>query len=84
MKEEKAKKLGQDLDARVRIGKKGITDGIVDEINRHLENEELVKIKVLRNNPILDIDKTADMLEERTIGEVVEKRGKTVLMLYEE
>lgn len=72
---------GQDIDARVRIGKKGITEGIIGEIDRNLDDEEIVKIKILRNSPAQDIDDIADILEERTIGEVAETRGKTILMV---
>ncbi len=84
MDEEKAKRVGQGLDANIRIGKKGLSEGLIDEIDRHLENEELVKVKVLRNNPIQDVDETAELLDNKTIGDLVEVRGKTVLLLYED
>ena len=84
MDKDEIKNIGMDLKAIVRIGKKGINDSMVEEINRLLEDKEIIKIKVLRNNPIQDIEETSDILEERTIGEVVEVRGKTILMYYEE
>ena len=84
MDKDEIRNIGMDLKAIVRIGKKGINDSMVDEINRLLEDKEIIKIKVLRNNPIQDIEETSDILEERTIGEVVEVRGKTILMYYEE
>lgn len=84
MDKDEIKNLGMDLKAIVRIGKKGINDSMVDEINRLLEDKEIIKIKVLRNNPIQDIEETSEILEDRTIGEVVEIRGKTILMYYEE
>ena len=84
MDEEKAKIIGQNLDPLVRIGKKGITEGIIEEINRHLDDRDLIKIKVLRNNPIQDIDQVGEKLEEVTIGKVMEIKGKTILLLNEE
>lgn len=84
MEKEEIRNIGMDLKAIVRIGKKGIDDSMVDEINRLLEDKEIIKIKVLRNNPIQDIEETSQILEEKTIGEVVEIRGKTILMYYEE
>lgn len=80
MDEEEAKRLGHDLDANVRIGKKGITTSIVEEIDRQLENDDLVKVKVLRNNPLQDIDETKKILEDLTQGRVIEIRGSTILL----
>jgi len=84
MDRDEIRNIGMDMKAIVRIGKKGINESMVDEINRLLEDKEIIKIKVLRNNPIQDIDETSQILEEKTIGEVVETRGKTILMYYEE
>ncbi|MFW5927948.1 MAG: YhbY family RNA-binding protein [Thermoplasmatota archaeon] len=84
MDKDEIKNVGMDLKAIVRIGKKGINDSMVEEINRLLEDKEIIKIKVLRNNPIQDIEETSKILEDKTIGEVVEIRGKTILMYYEE
>ncbi len=84
MDKDEIRNIGMDMKAIVRVGKKGINESMVDEINRLLEDKEIIKIKVLRNNPIQDIDETSEILEEKTIGEVVEIRGKTILMYYEE
>ncbi len=84
MDRKEAKIKGQDLEPLVRIGKKGIDENMIEEIERHLEDKELIKIKILRNNPIQDIGKIVDMLEEKTNGKVIEIRGKTVLVAAEE
>lgn len=81
---DKAKSLGQDIDPIVRIGKKGLTKGMITELDRHLENDDLIKIKVLRNNPIQDIEKLGSMIEEKTIGKVIEIKGNTILLLNKE
>lgn len=84
MKRKDVKNLGQELDSVVRIGKSGVSEGIIDEIDRQLDDKEIIKVKVLRNNPKQDIEKTVEELEERTIGECVEIRGKTVLLVDED
>ncbi|MGM0406172.1 MAG: YhbY family RNA-binding protein [Thermoplasmatota archaeon] len=84
MDRKKAKIKGQSLEPLVRIGKKGIDENMIEEIERHLEDKELIKIKILRNNPIQDIEKVVDMLEKKTSGKVIEIRGKTILVAAEE
>ena len=84
MDPKKAKIKGQDLEPLVRIGKNGIDKNMVEEIERHLEDKELIKIKILRNNPIQDIEKVVNILEEKTSGQVIEIRGKTILVAVEE
>jgi len=84
MDAKKAKIKGQEIDSTVRIGKKGIDENMVDEIERQLEDKELIKIKVLRNNPIQDIDEIVEILEENIRGKAVEVRGKTILLAANE
>ncbi len=81
---ERAKEKGQELQPTLHIGKKGITESLVEELDNQLENREIVKIKVLRNNPVQDVEEISQELEDRSIGELVETRGKTLLMYYEE
>lgn len=84
MELDEAKKLGQQIDSLVKIGKNGITDGIIHEVNRHLEDRDIVKIEALRNNPIRSIEKIASRLEDRSEGVLVETRGNTMLMVSED
>ncbi|MEF8874540.1 MAG: YhbY family RNA-binding protein [Candidatus Thermoplasmatota archaeon] len=84
MDKEKAKKMGQDLQPTLHIGKDGVTKSLLNELDKQLEKRELVKIKVNRNDPLQDVEKTAEELETSSIGELIEVRGKTILMLYEE
>ncbi|MFW6141546.1 MAG: YhbY family RNA-binding protein [Candidatus Saliniplasma sp.] len=84
MERKKARIRGQDLEPIVRVGKKGIDENMVLEIERHLEDKDLIKIKILRNNPIQDTDEIVDILEEKTSGKVIETRGRTVLLAAEE
>lgn len=84
MKVEEAKRLGQEMDSLVQIGKKGITEGMIEEVNRHFEDRDLVKIRSLRNNPVQSVDEVASKLEDKTDGTVVETRGNTILMICED
>ena len=40
------RKLGQELDALVFIGKNDVTDNVVEELDRALKTKELVKVKI--------------------------------------
>ncbi len=81
---EKAKKEGQDLKATLHIGKEGITESLIDELDKQMEKRGLVKIQVNRNDPRQNTEETAEELEKLSIGELVEVRGKTVLMFYQQ
>ncbi len=83
MDTEEAKIAGQDLQATLHIGKDGITDSLIEELNKQLDNRELVKVKINRNNPIQDKEDIAEELEKTSQGELVEIRGKTILLMDE-
>lgn len=84
MKIEEAKSLGQNMKSIIRIGKKGITTGVIDEIDEILDKKDLVKIRILKNSPIQDLSELKSTIENKTIGRVVEIRGRTVLIINEE
>ena len=46
--QEQAKQLVRQLQPLVRIGKSGLTEGIISEITKQLKKHKLVKIKMLR------------------------------------
>lgn len=50
----------------VQIGKNGVTESVIDQIDQSLEDHELVKIGVLR---------TVDVSAKSLIAEVAEKTG---------
>ncbi len=52
--------------ATVQIGKNGLTDSVIEQINQSLEDHELVKISVLRS---------ADQTAKGVIAEAAEKTG---------
>ena len=55
--------LAMNISATVQIGKNGLTDSVIEQINTSLEDHELVKIGVL---------KTADFSAKSVIAEVAE------------
>ena len=56
------------------IGKSGVTEGVVKELEAALEARELVKVKVL-NNSALDADDLANELSEQLRAEYVQSIG---------
>lgn len=67
----------------INIGKKGITDSIIREIMRRLEEEGVVKIRVLKSALIvsgLDRREFARMVARKTGALLVEVRGRTFIL----
>ncbi len=66
----------------VRIGKSGITSGVVDEIKKHLQKTRVVKVKLLRacleEHTRYDI---ASQLSAACNAEVIQVVGNTVVLL---
>ncbi len=65
----------QELKPTVWIGKKGCTEGTIQEIGRQLADRRVVKVRWLRNT---DVDPYA--LAEQTKAEVVLVRGRTLVL----
>ncbi len=63
---------------KIQIGKKGITDAFIKELNRRLKSERLIKIRVLKNAPVT-VDEACSELEKR-INDllIVDVRGRTI------
>lgn len=68
--------IGHDLHPVVTIAGNGLTDNVLSEINRALDDHELIKIKVSitdresRSATILDICKRTQAIEVQQIGKV--------------
>ena len=65
---------------KVRIGKNGITEGIIREVQNVLIKDKAVKIKCLK---IIPTDVAKDIgrnLANLTNSEVVDVRGKTIIL----
>ncbi len=65
----------QELKPTVWIGKKGCTEGTLQEIERQLAARRVIKVRWLRNT---DVDPYA--LAEKTESDVVLVRGRTLVL----
>ncbi len=60
----------------VNVGKKGLTESLINEINLQLEKRGVVKVRMLRSfRGDADRRELARMIEKRVRGELVDLRG---------
>ncbi len=72
------------LEASIRIGKSGITDGVVKEIKKQIDKKGAVKIKLLRSFIAgKDKKKVAEEIAEKTKSKVVNMIGFVVVLRRE-
>lgn len=71
--------LGHALEPVVRLGKKGLDEGIVRAVDAALERHELVKIK-LGSECMEDRHPIAERLAEQTNSQVAQVLGGTILL----
>jgi RNA-binding protein len=76
------KGLAHNVEPIFQIGKNGITDNFIKQVDEALEARELIKINVL-NNSLLDPKATASELAEKTQAEFVQSIGHK-FVLYRE
>lgn len=76
------KSLAHNIDPLIQVGKDGINRGFIVQLDKLLEDHELVKIKVLQNSPV-EVDEIVDEIIEKTNSEFVQKIGKK-LTIYRE
>jgi RNA-binding protein len=76
------KGLANSLDPIFQVGKNGITENFIKQVDEALEKREIIKIKVL-NNSMLDAKEVASMLAEKTNAEFVQSIGNK-FVLYRE
>ncbi|MFA6859911.1 MAG: YhbY family RNA-binding protein [Clostridia bacterium] len=67
------------LEANMQIGKDGVSDESINQIEKMLDKNEIAKIRIL-NNSSLDAKSTADVLAEKTSAEVVKIIGHVVIL----
>lgn len=69
--------------ALVRIGKKGITDEVIDEIKRQLKNRGIIKVRILKaaiTKEGKDRYEIAKLLAERVGAKLVGVRGYAIVL----
>lgn len=74
--------LAHNIDPIFQIGKAGINDNMITQIDETLENRELIKIHVLQNN-FDDKNDLAQTLSQATNSEVVQVIG-SMIVIYRE
>ncbi len=72
------KGLAHHLDPVVQIGKEGITDSVLDTVDRELKNHELIKVKMGQNCPIDKKDAPKEITDAVSCA-FVQLIGKTMI-----
>ncbi len=68
--------MSRDRIATVNVGKNGLTESLINEINFQLEKRGVVKVKMLRNfRSGRNRKELADMIASKVKGELVDFRG---------
>lgn len=71
----------QELDTHLQVGKAGLSEGFVEEVDRQLACDDLVKVRVLRSAATEQgPTATGEELADRTDSHLVEVRGNTVVL----
>ena len=77
----KEKMLGR---ADVNVGKQGLTESVLKEIDRRLSSEEVVKVRILKSalevEGVDDRKKFAEVLAQKLSADAIEVRGYTVVL----
>ncbi|OFQ10525.1 RNA-binding protein [Staphylococcus sp. HMSC072E01] len=74
--------LAHNIDPIFQIGKAGINDNMISQIDETLENRELIKIHILQNN-FDDKNDLAQTLSQATNSELVQVIG-SMIVIYRE
>ncbi|MFA9422599.1 MAG: ribosome assembly RNA-binding protein YhbY [Sedimentibacter sp.] len=73
------KSLANPMDAIMQIGKGGITENVLKQIDGALEARELIKIKIL-NNSSLEAKETANEIAASVRAEFVQSMGNKFVL----
>lgn len=76
------KSIANTLNPLIQVGKGGIRDGVLSQIDKSLEDHELVKITVLKNSPV-EAREIVEEILDATNAEFVQQIGNK-LTIYRE
>ena len=76
------KGLANKIDAIFQLGKNGITENFLEQIDDALEARELIKVNVLNNN-FLDITEAANEVATKSNAEFVQSIGNKFVIYRE-
>lgn len=74
--------MAHNLDPIFQVGKGGVNENMIKQINEALEARELIKVSVLKNS-LEGADEAADAIVSGTSAELVQIIGHTIV-LYKE
>jgi len=70
--------MGTGVEPIIQIGKAGVVDAVVQQMDEALEARELIKIRVIANSPV-EPREIASQLAEATRSEIVQIIGRNIL-----
>ena len=63
------------------IGKNGVTDALIEELNKQIKANRLVKVRILKSaEEEKDLNAIAEEISEATRSTLIEVRGRTVVL----
>ncbi|MDQ1251912.1 MAG: RNA-binding protein [Euryarchaeota archaeon] len=63
------------------IGKNGVTDALIEELNKQIKANRLVKVRILKSaEEEKDLKAIAEEIAEATRSTLIEVRGRTVVL----
>lgn len=71
--------LGTGIDPIIQIGKAGITEPLIKQVDEALEARELIKVRVLHNHDE-EPKTTAKILADKTGAELIQVVGRNLLL----
>lgn len=80
-KKKELRSKSKSLDPSVQIGKSGLSESIIKEVKKQLDQKDMIKIKLLRS-AIEDSDKKkiAEELAKKTGAELIDQIGFTLVL----
>ncbi|TDM04401.1 ribosome assembly RNA-binding protein YhbY [Macrococcus carouselicus] len=67
------------LDPIFQIGKGGVNENLIGQLNEVLEKRELIKVSILQNNED-DKEELAEEVARRVYGDLVQLIGSTIIL----
>ena len=76
------KSMANRMTPTFQIGKNGVTDNFLNQVDEYLEVKEIIKIKIL-NNSFLDTKETANEIANKLNAEFVQSIGNKFVIYRE-
>lgn len=72
-----------ELKATVQIGKKGMTEEVIEEIKAQLKKRKIIKIRFLKNADRENFKEKVESIAKKVGAEIVEIKGYTFILRKE-